>query len=278
MRTTTRRAGALLAALALTAAACGGDDTGSEATDDGAAEGNGEAAAEFDLVTDGTLTVCSDVPYAPFEVEDSEAPSGFSGFDIDLMQAVAEDLGLELAVTVTPFDSITNATAMTRGDCDIAASAITINEEREENVDFSEPYYDSLQSLAVPADSDVASLEDTDGTRLGVQTGTTGEAYARENAPEGAEIVDFANPGDLFAGLAAGNIDAILQDLPVNAERARTDEEIEVVDEYDTGEQYGFAVEDGRDDGLLEAVDEGMNGLRDDGTYDELYDQYFAAE
>lgn len=274
--TRSRRAVGVLAAVALLGAACGGDTDSETPTDDAPAEDGAEAAGDFDLVADGTLTVCSDVPYEPFEFEDPEAPSGFSGFDIDITSAVADDLGLELAVVISPFDAITNGTAMARGDCDLAASAITITEDREDNLDFTEPYYDSLQSLAVPADSDVTSLEDFDGLRLGVQTDTTGEIYARENAPDGTEIIDFPNPGDLFAGLAAGSIDGILQDFPVNIERANTDDTVQVVDEYDTGEQYGLAVEDGRDDGLLEAIDAALVAMRDDGRYEEIFDSYFA--
>jgi polar amino acid transport system substrate-binding protein len=294
MRRTTRRASALLAALALTVAACGGDDAddgaettddGTETTDDGTEDGgdeaadDGEAAADFTLLTEGTMSVCSDLPYEPFEFEDPDAPSGFSGFDIDLVQAIADDLGLDgIEVRATVFDNIENGTALATDQCDVAASAMTITEEREENLDFTEAYYDSLQSLLVPADSDITSLADTDGARVGVQVSTTGQTYAEENAPEGAELVEFTNTGDLFSALVSGSVDAILQDQPVNAERARTDDSVELVEEYDTGESYGFAVANEREDGLLQALNDGLQTLRDDGRYDEIYDRYFAAE
>jgi polar amino acid transport system substrate-binding protein len=271
----TRRAVAALAALALAATACGGDDATDE--DDGADE-QATADTDLDLVADDTLTVCSDVPYEPFEFEDADAPSGYSGFDIDLMQAIADDLGVDLEVRAVAFESITSGAAMAGGDCDVAASAITITEEREEALDFSEPYYDSLQSLLVPEGAGIDSLEDTDGARIGVQSGTTGEAYTDDNAPEGAEIVRFEGTGDLFSALDADSVDAILQDLPVNAERARTTDGLDVVETYETGEAYGFAFESGREDGLPDAVDDSLNTLRDEGTYDELYDQYFATE
>jgi polar amino acid transport system substrate-binding protein len=294
MRRTTRRASALLAALALTVAACGGDDAddgaettddGTETTDDGTEDGgdeaadDGDAAADFTLLTEGTMSVCSDLPYEPFEFEDPDAPSGFSGFDIDLVQAIADDLGLDgIEVRATVFDNIENGTALATDQCDVAASAMTITEEREENLDFTEAYYDSLQSLLVPADSDITSLADTDGARVGVQVSTTGQTYAEENAPEGAELVEFTNTGDLFSALVSGSVDAILQDQPVNAERARTDDSVELVEEYDTGESYGFAVANEREDGLLQALNDGLQTLRDDGRYDEIYDRYFAAE
>ncbi|MEX1178675.1 MAG: transporter substrate-binding domain-containing protein [Nitriliruptor sp.] len=286
MRLTTRRASATFAALALVATACGGgdepeNDTETEATDDGteAADDGDAAAADFTLLSEGTLSICSDVPYEPFEFEDPDSPSGYSGFDIDLMQAIAEDLGLDgVEVRATTFDTIENGTALETEQCDVAASAMTINDEREENLDFTDSYYESLQSLLVNADSDIASLEDTEDARIGVQVSTTGQTYAEENAPESAELVEFQNTGDLFAALVSGSVDAILQDQPVNAERARTDDSVELVEEYETGESYGFAVANEREDGLLDALNEGLQTLRDDGRYDEIYDEYFAAE
>jgi polar amino acid transport system substrate-binding protein len=280
MRSTTLRAGAMFAALALVATACGGDGDDTAATDgadDAATDDGGEAAADLQLVNDGTLTVCSDIPYEPFEFEDPDSDIGYSGFDIELMQAIAERADLDVQVTVTGFEALTSGTAMATGQCDVAASAMTITEERAEQIDFSEPYYEALQSLLVLSDSGISSIDDLDGTVVGVQSGTTGEMYAEENV-EGAEIRAFENPGDLFVALDSGQIDAVLQDLPVNAERARDSDELEVVEEYDTDENYGFALEQDRDDDLLQVINDGLAEVRDDGTYDELYDKYFSTE
>jgi polar amino acid transport system substrate-binding protein len=285
MRRTTRRASALLAALALTVAACGGDDADDgaettddvETTDDGTAEDDGEAAANLELISEGTLTVCSDIPFEPFEFEDPDSDIGYSGFDIELMQAIAATADLEVEVVVTGFEALTSGTAMATGQCDIAASAMTITEERAEQIDFSDPYYEALQSLLVPSGSDISSIDDLDGAVVGVQSGTTGEMFAEENV-EGAEIRAFENPGDIFVALDSGQIDAVLQDLPVNAERARDADELEVVEEFDTDESYGFALEQDRGDDLLQAINDGLAQVRDDGTYDELYDQYFGTE
>jgi polar amino acid transport system substrate-binding protein len=261
MRTTTRKTSAVLAALALAATACG--------------DGVDTADAELDLVTAGTLTVCSDIPYEPFEFEDPDSEIGYSGFDIELMQAIAATADLEVAVVATGFEPLTSGTAMATGQCDVAASAMTITPERAENIDFSDPYYEALQSLLVPVDSDVASIDDlTAGVVVGVQSGTTGEDYANDNVP-GAEIRSFEDPGDLFVALDAGQIDAILQDLPVNAERALGDDGVEVIQEYDTDESYGFAFEQDRGDDLVSVVNDGLQQVRDDGTYDALFDKYF---
>ncbi|WP_052667661.1 basic amino acid ABC transporter substrate-binding protein [Nitriliruptor alkaliphilus] len=277
MRSTTRRASTAFVALALLATACGDGDGDTEPTDDGTAADGGEAAADLELVNEGTLTVCSDIPYEPFEFEDPDSDIGYSGFDIELIQAIAERADLDVEVTVTGFEALTSGTAMATGQCDVAASAMTITEERAEQIDFSEPYYEALQSLLVMSDSGIASIDDLEGTVVGVQSGTTGEMYAQENV-EGAEIRAFENPGDLFVALDSGQIDAVLQDLPVNAERARDTDELEVVEEYDTDENYGFALEQDRADDLLQVINDGLGAVRDDGTYEQLYDKYFATE
>jgi polar amino acid transport system substrate-binding protein len=258
------RLGATFAALALAATACGG--------------GDGEQAGEFDTVTPGTLTMCSDIPYAPFEFEDPSTDTGYSGFDVELMGAIAEELGLELAVVNSGFDSLTSGASMAAGDCDLAASAMTITEEREENVDFSEPYYNAAQSLLVTADSDVTTLADLEDATIGVQSGTTGADYANDNAPDSAEIRSYDSGADLFVALEAGEVDAVLQDLPVNVERASQEDNLEVVETYETDENYGFAFPEEGSEDLLEAVNGALQSLRDDGTYDSLYTKYFEAE
>lgn len=288
------RTGAVLAALSLALAACGGDDTADEAT--GTAEtgteetdasatgtataatgtGGGEVATgDLSLINDGTLTVCSDAPYSPFEVEDPEAPSGYSGFDIDLMQAMAEQLDLQLEVKDLGFDAIQSGAALGADQCDIAASAMTINEEREQNVDFTDPYFDADQSLLVKQDSDISTLEDLAGSTLGVQADTTGQEYAEANAPDDVQLREFPDAAALFAALEAGQINGILQDLPVNADRVQQDDSIEIVETYTTGEQYGFAVKEEGKEELLEAINQSLDTLRENGTYDDLYQQYF---
>jgi polar amino acid transport system substrate-binding protein len=270
------RGAAAFAALALALAACADDDA--DPADDPAAEDDvADDEWELELVSEGTLTVCSEVPYEPFEFEDPDSEIGYSGFDIDLMNEIADRIGIApITVINTGFEGLTSGAEMAAGTCDVAASAMTITEERQENVDFTDHYYESLQSLLVPVDSDIQSIDDlTEGVTVGVQSGTTGADYAEENVP-GAEIRSFDTGGDLFTALAAGQIDAILQDLPVNEVYAEQNEDAEVVEEYDTDENYGFALEQDRGDDLLEALNDGLAQVREDGTYDELFEQYFA--
>ena len=263
------------AGLVLSLAACGSDDGGDTGSDGTGGDGNGGDAASFDLVTDGTLTVCSDVPYVPFEDFDTSAPSGFSGFDIDIVSYIAEGLDLDLVVKDSSFEGLQSGLSLNAGECDLAASAMTITDERAENLDFSEGYYDSLQSLLVPADSDIAGIGDLSGKRVAVQQGTTGESYATENA-EGAELVSFPSDAEMYQAILAGQVDAILQDLPANVPHT-TDEQFTIVEEYDTDETYGLAMKKGNT-ALVDAVNEQLTELRDSGQYDEFYNQYFSED
>lgn len=248
---------AMAAALSLVLVACG-DEGGS---------------GDLGLITDDVLTVCTDSPYPPMEFEqDGE----FTGFDIELMRAIAGELGVsDISVVNTGFDPITSGLAMEAGDCDIAAASITITEEREANIDFTDGYFTADQSLLVRDDAGLGSLADFGESALGVQTGTTGEMYAQENAPEGTEIVSFENPGDIFTALEAGNVQGVLQDIVPNAEYALNNEGVSLAESYPTDETYGFATKEEGAEALLEAVNEAIAALRDNGTYDDIYDDWF---
>lgn len=246
----------VVTAVALIASACGNDD---------------DAGGDLNLVSSGTLTLCTDSPYPPMEFEED---GEFTGFDIELIRAIADELGLGLTVINSGFDPITSGLAMEAGDCDISAAAITITADREDNIDFSDPYFTADQSLLVSKAAGVSNLAGFSGRSLGVQTGTTGEVYAQENAT-GADILSYENPGDLFTALAAGEIDGVLQDIVPNAEQALNDDTVELVETFKTDEEYGFATkEDGAED-VLEAVNNALKTLRDNGTYDEIYGEWF---
>lgn len=259
----TKVAGALVAlALLFGATACGDDDGGG---DD--ASGGAQSAAR-------TRKVCSDIPYPPMEME-GEGPRGlkYTGFDIELADAMAESMGDKISVLDTDFDTI--FATMAAGDCDMVVSSVSITPEREQEMLFTDPYFDADQSLLVLADSEVASLEDLAGKTIGVQTATTGQDYAEENKPDGATVKDFKDTTGLFGALQSGDIQAVLQDLPVNAGRVtESDGAVKVVETYKTGEQYGMAV--AKDNQALQGeLNTALKAVRDDGTYQELYDKYF---
>ena len=261
---------ALAASATLALAGCAGGAGSGSGSDEPAADN------EYGLVEAGTLTICSDIPYPPFEFEGGDNGTGYTGFDIDLLDAIAKELDLKLSVQDVGFDALQSGTTLASGTCDLGASAMTITEERKANIDFSEPYYDSLQSLLVRSDSGIESIDDLAGKNVGVQQGTTGESYATENAPE-AQLVQYPSDGELWPAIQAGAIDAILQDQPVNLEHEKADDAYKIVETYDTDESYGFAFEKGKKTALLEAVNAALQDLRDSGEYQKIYDEYFTA-
>jgi polar amino acid transport system substrate-binding protein len=227
------------------------------------------------LVAPGSLTVCSDIPYAPFEYMSRDDGEGLTGFDVELVRTLAERLGLRAEFKATPFDSIIPALAA--GNCDMVASATTITEERGRRVGFTAPYFDADQSLLIrAADKDrYRSLTDLAGKVIGVQSGTTGQRSAKAHALEGATVKDFPGAEDLFSALTSGDIDAVLQDFPVNKHRAlKAPDQFAVTETFKTGEQYGFAV--AKDNPrLVAALSDALAQTRESGDYEALYRTWF---
>ncbi len=253
---------ALVAVIAVLAAACGDDDSGDSTT---------AAAADFTTVADGKLTVCTDQPYKPFEFVEGGT---YTGFDMELLRAVAGNLNLELAGKDKAFDGIWLAPEA--GECDIVADFARVLPSRAEAALFSDPYFDANQSLLVKsADAETyTGLDTLDGKTIGVQAGTTGETYATENKPEGTTVKAFEGGDALFPALVSGSVDAIVQDFPVNLDRANKDEAFAVTGEFETGEQYGFATKQDNT-ALMDAVNTQLAALREDGTYDEIFNTWF---
>jgi polar amino acid transport system substrate-binding protein len=232
-----------------------------------------ETAGEFILVEEGKLLVGSDTAFPPFESMNGDVAEGF---DVDLMEAIGEKLGLEVVFMTEIFDTLI-PTLVAGGKFDVIASGMTIKPEREEEIDFTDPYYDSNQSLVMAKGSTYTGPADLSGKKIGVQSGTTGEAWAQENIPD-AELVPFKNATEAFAAAAAGNVDAIVNDLPVSTEILKEDDRgLEIVAQIPTGEQYGFGVSK-ENAALTEAMNEALAELKADGTYAEIYKRWFGID
>lgn len=252
----------LVAALTVTLAACGGGG-GSTAP---AAEGGVE------LVNEGQLTWCTSLPYEPFEFQQGDE---VVGFEVDLMALIGERLGVTPTVVVTAFEGIQSGTDLTVGNCDIAAAAMTITPTREENFDFSEPYFDASQALLARADSGITTVEQLAGRNVGVQNGTTGQTYAQENIA-GANLIVFEDLGLLTTSIQTGQTDAVINDNGPLLRFATQNPEFTVVTEFDTGEQYGMGVRTGNT-ALLDVVNEVLATSRTDGSYDAAYEKWFGS-
>jgi polar amino acid transport system substrate-binding protein len=255
---------ALIAAFA--AYGCGGDD---ETTDTGAAATTG-GGEDLGLITEGTLTVGTDTPFPPFEIGQ---PPDISGYDIEVMNAIADNLGLTPEYTDTSFDTIFRDIAA--GQYDIAAAASTITPGRQKTVDFSDPYYEASQALLVPEGSDIASVDDLSGKIVGAQDGTTGETYANDET-DASEVRGFPEGPDATNALISGQVDAVIIDLPVAVDAVNKQGGVEIAPEISTHELYGFAMAKGAP--LVQAVDGAIQTLKDDGTITDLYQKYFQTD
>ena len=290
---------ALMALLALGAAACSSgeedaadtatdaiEDTASEtgdAIDEVSSEAEGarseaeasasEAVASGDLglLNEGSMLVGSDIAFEPFEfIVDGEPV----GFDIDLMDEVASRIGVEVEYQNTPFDTI--FTQLAGGQFDAIISAITITDERDETIDFSDPYFAANQALAVTEGSDLGGVADiNDDTILGVQAATTGADYALENFGD-ATIQEFPTSVDAFNALASGQIDGVFIDLPVVGAQVEQGNAV-LAEEVDTGELYGIGVQEGNT-ALVTAINDALASIIEDGTYQEIYSTWFEGD
>jgi polar amino acid transport system substrate-binding protein len=203
------------------------------------------------VVKEGKLTVCTHLPYEPFQYN--------KGGEI----------------VNTPFETIETGQAMATGKCDIAAAGMTITDERDQVIDFSDPYFEATQALLVKKGAGYDSLESLDGKTLGVQVGTTGEQYANENVPDGVEIKVFEDLALLLEAVKSGSIDAAINDNTVLVDYSAQNPDTEMTTEFETGEQYGFGVAQGENADLIDAVNKAFKDAHEDGTYDKLFEKYF---
>ena len=251
---------------------CGG--SGSAATT--AAASSAAADAGLGLVTDGKLTVGTSPDFPPFENLENDQ---YVGLDIDLAQALADKLGLELEMKTLQFDAIVPAVAA-GGQVDLGISGITIDPEREEQVDFSDSYYiDDLSVVAMKANADItadtfADVLNQAGVTIAVQSGTTAESYAQENFPN-ATTQPYGNATDAFAAMQAGQANAVITNKAVGAKMvSESYTDAQVIKEIATGEEYGVAVSKDNS-ALLDAVNDALAAITDDGTLDSIVNKYF---
>lgn len=273
-----RRFLATLATVSLALAACGGGSSDSGDSDDFVDDATSEPTPieqvelTFQPLTAGILSVCTDAPRESFRVEDE--PGKWSGFEMDLVAAIATRYGLRFEVTPQPADNIWLAPKA--GTCDVVASLVTITEERAESAAFSDPYFELYESLLVRAADaetlvDVASLE---GKTIGVLTGSTGQTYATQNAT-GARLQSFDDAEAMYKALEGGQIDGVIHDFPSNAARAlKTGGTVVSASFQDQVEEYGLVVAPESEE-LLFALNESLNEFRSTGVYQEIFDRYF---
>lgn len=222
-----------------------------------------------------TAQVATDPSFVPFEMMDEETGE-MTGFDMEMIRELADRAGFEVDISTMDFNGI--IPAVQTGNVDIAIAGITITDERSEIVDFSDPYYDSGLQILVAADNEeVETIEDLEGMKIGTKIGSTSFDFLTEKFGEDADITPYPGSGDMYLALMGGSVDAVFYDAPNVGYFAKTRGEgrVKVVGPLYEGQQYGIAFAKGSD--LVEPVNEALAAMREDGTYDEIYSNWFGS-
>lgn len=252
--------------------ACGGSDsTSSEESANDEETSSEEATSDEETTEKEVYTVATDNGYVPFEFIDEETGE-LVGFDIDLMNALAEEAGIEIEYETLEFDGI--VAGISSGRFDIAIAGMTITEERQESIDFTQPYYEAGLILAVRDDNEeIQSIEDVDGKVVATRTGSTSETYLKEHTDAIPEAFPQIIEG--YQNVLAGRADAVLYDLPnvLFYSEQEAEGRLKTVGEKLTGEEYGIAFPKGSE--LRDVIDEALTTLKENGTYDDIYEKWF---
>ena len=212
----------------------------------------------------------TDATYPPFESKDARTGE-LVGFDIDLIKAICEELEVKCEFIVVPFDGIISGLKNNKYDAII--SSFTITPEREKIVDFSQPYYQAGQSIAVREDDQkIKSLDDLIGKTIGVQLGTTGEILAKKI--EGAEIISYDNIGAAFIDMDNHKLDAVINDKPTSEMIIALKGKAKIVGETLTSENYGIAVRKG-EKRLLDTINNSLDKLQASGKIQKINEKWF---
>jgi glutamine transport system substrate-binding protein len=260
--------GFMILVTALFLAACGSSqETGGEDNNQDGNQKNNDATEEAQV-----YTVATDSNFVPFEFQNPDTGE-MEGFDIELIQAIADEAGAEIEFETLEFSGL--IAGMESGRFEIGIAGITITDERKEKIDFSEPYYDAGLITVVEADNEeITSMDDLSGKKVATRTGSTSYDYLTENYPD-AEVIPFEGIVEAYMELRSGRIDAVVYDSP-NAKyyvNEKSDGDLKVVGDLVEAQQYGIAFKQGSE--LVEPFNEALAKFKEDGTYDDIYEKWF---
>ena len=255
-------------------AGCGNSNATST---DSSSDAKSDEKKRMTLIEDGKLTVVAELGFAPFEYMDEKTGEPV-GFDVDVINAVAEKMGLTASYLPNQkFDTLVPIIKQ-GGKADVSIAAVTITDERMESVDFSEPYLDSNQAIVVAKGSSETEETLNDASKQVVcQGGTTGDEWIGENLPDAVRVpVDDVTAA--LTGVQTGLYQAMVVDLPVASYMlSQSFSDLEIVKEIPTGEQYGIAVSKDNTE-LTQAVNKALEYMKSDGTMKEIETKWFGSE
>jgi len=218
------------------------------------------------------LKVVTDPSFVPFEMMDQKTGE-MVGFDMEIIAEVAKRAGFEYDLQTMDFNGI--IPALQTGSVDIAIAGITITGEREQIVDFSDPYYDSGLRILVRIGSDVEELSDLEGLKVGTKIGSTSYDYLMANLDADDGVTPYPGSSDMYMALMSRAIDAVFYDAPNVGYFARTKGEgkVTTVGPLYEGQQYGIALIEGSE--WVDEVNDALASMKEDGTYKSIYEKWF---
>lgn len=230
-------------------------------------------AASTAVAQDKELIVATDTAFVPFEFKQG---STYTGFDVDLWAAVANELGVKYKLQPMDFNGI--IPGLQTKNIDVALAGITIRDDRKQVIDFSDPYYESGLAILVPeSTTDIKEAGDLAGKDVAVKTGTATVDFMKKEVPD-AKLRLFPNIDNAYLELATGRVDAAVHDTPNVQYYANTAGKgrVKVVGTVKSGDFYGIAFPKGSD--LVPKVNQALAALKSNGKYDEIYTKWFGKQ
>ena len=269
-------AGAMMMSLAACGSAASSAPASSEAVSSEAASSeaasSSEAAAELTTVTPGKLTMSTNAAFPPYESTDDNG--NFVGIDIDVAAAIADKLGLELQVDDMDFDAA--LLAAQNGKSDMVMAGVTVTEDRQLVMDFSDSYATGIQSIIVKEDSDIATPDDLADKMIGTQRGTTGYIYCSDDFGD-EHVTPYDNGLTAVQALVNGQVDAVVIDNAPAKEFVEANPGLKILDTAYAEEDYAIGVAKGNT-AMLDAINGALEELKNDGTLQAIVDKHIKAE
>ena len=270
---------AVAAMMVMAMAACGSAQSASQGSAEGAgssaessqAQGSASGSINGDGVANaGKLVMATSADFPPYEYHEGDK---IVGIDVEIAQAIAQKMGVELEIEDIAFDSV--ILEVMSGKADLGLAGITATEDRKANLDFSESYTNARQLVIVQEDSPIMTVEDLEGKNLGVQSGTTGDLMASD--VKDATVEHYTKGMDAVMALTQGKVDAVIIDSEVAKYFVKQTSGIKILDQEFANENYVIVVKKGNA-ALLNNVNAALKELKEDGTIDSIIGKYIKAE
>lgn len=259
------------------ASASSSSASSADASADASTSGESTDAGELKLVEDGKLIMSTNAQFPPYEMVAGDG--SFEGIDVEVAQAIADKLGLELVIDDMDFDSA--LLAVQNGKSDMVMAGVTVNEERQAVMDFSTSYANGVQVVIVPEGSDITSVDDLEGKQIGCQRGTTGYIYCSDTPENGGygedHVTAYDDGATAVQALLNGQVDAVVIDNAPAQEYVKANPGLTILDSEFANEDYAIGVGKGNT-ALLDAINGALEELIADGTVQSIIDKYIPAE